>query len=305
MTRYDLHPLCTLFPRLEGAEFNALREDIRANGQREPILLHEGMILDGGNRYEACLQAGVAPVLKPFEGGDIVAYVLSANLYRRHLSPGQNAAIVASITNWADAQKPGRPKQSGNVAALSSVAARAAKSGASERTQRMADKVAQADPALAMDVAHGKTTLPQAVAQVERKPAGKPAAPPAASPAPVAEPAQAPAELSEAFESPAELLADMEREIRELQAQVETLMAHDQHAEALQWRRAHQVLERRCNEHLATIASRDAQIAFLTRQIKRCGNAVGQDDPNQVADTVEALVRSHARAMEAAAKVTA
>ena len=300
--RHELHPLCTLFPRLTGAEFEALREDIRANGLREPILLHEGMILDGGNRYEACLQADVTPVLKPFEGGDIVAYVLSANLYRRHLSPGQNAAIVASITNWAEAHKPGRPKQSGNVAALSSVAARAAKSGASERTQRMADKVAQADPALAMDVAHGKTTLPQAVAKVGRKAASPQASPLAGARPSVPETPALPAEhaaerapdLAEAFESPAELLADLERENRELQAQVEALLLDDQHAQTLQLRRALQVMERRCNEHLGTIAARDREIARLSKQIKRCGKAVGQDDPDQVAAAVEALARRHA-----------
>lgn len=296
--RYELHPLCTLFPRLAGAEFEALREDIRANGQREPILLHEGLILDGGNRYEACLQAGVAPVLKPFEGGDIVAYVLSANLYRRHLSPGQNAAIVASITNWAEAHKPGRPRQSGNVAALSSVAARAAKSGASERTQRMADKVAQADPALAMDVAHGKTTLPQAVAKVERKAASSQAGARPSAPEPAALPGEHLPELAEAFESPAELMADLERENREQQAQIEALLVDDQHAQTLQLRRALQVMERRCNEHLSTIAACHRENAFLAKQLRRCGKAVGQDDPDKVAAAVEALARKYASAQK-------
>jgi len=43
----ELHPLCTLFPRMAGDEFAALCDDIKANGQREPIILHDGMILDG------------------------------------------------------------------------------------------------------------------------------------------------------------------------------------------------------------------------------------------------------------------
>ena len=45
-----LHPLCTLFPRLEGREFDTLVDDIRSNGLREPIITHEGMILDGSYR---------------------------------------------------------------------------------------------------------------------------------------------------------------------------------------------------------------------------------------------------------------
>ena len=39
---HELHDLCELFPRLGSAEFDALREDIKANGLREPIVLHEG-----------------------------------------------------------------------------------------------------------------------------------------------------------------------------------------------------------------------------------------------------------------------
>lgn len=49
-------------------------------------------------------------------------------------------AIVASAQDWATAQTVGKPK-SGNVAGLDRIADRAAQSGASERTQRMADKV--------------------------------------------------------------------------------------------------------------------------------------------------------------------
>lgn len=72
--------------------------------------------------------------------------MLSANLHRRHLSAGQQAAIVASAQDWAKAQKQGgtganqHKEQTGNVAGLQTVAQRAAESGASERTQRMADK---------------------------------------------------------------------------------------------------------------------------------------------------------------------
>jgi len=165
---YQLHPLCTLFPRLSGDEFDALRDDIKANGLRQPIVLHEGMILDGGNRYRACLEAGVEPVVVAFDGGNLVSFVLSANLHRRHMSAGQQAAIVASAQDWAKAQAVGKPK-SGNVAGLDRVEDRAAQSGASERTQRMADKVAKADPELAKQVAHGEVSLPKAVEKVTGK----------------------------------------------------------------------------------------------------------------------------------------
>lgn len=162
---YELHPLCTLFPRLAEAEFAVLVEDIKENGLREPITLHEGMILDGGNRYRACIEAGVEPEFKEYSGDSIVAYVLSSNLHRRHLSPGQQAAIVASAQDWAKAQTVGNP-QLRNVAQLDTAANRAATSGASHRTQQMADAVAKKSPELAKQVAHGEISLPKALKQI-------------------------------------------------------------------------------------------------------------------------------------------
>ncbi len=175
---YDLHPLCTLFPRMVSTEFQALVSDIKAHGLREPIVLHDGLILDGGNRYRACVQAGVDPAFTTFANGNPVSFVLSANLHRRHMTTGQQAAIVASAQDWANAQAVGRPNKSGNVtglpdSGLDTVAKRAAQSGASDKTQRQADKVAKADPELAAQVAHGEVSLPKAVAQVDGKRAKK------------------------------------------------------------------------------------------------------------------------------------
>lgn len=171
MNEYQLHPLCTLFPRMTGQEFQSLVDDIKANGQREPIILHEGMILDGGNRYKACLAAGKEPAFMQFGGSNIVSYVLSANLHRRHLSAGQQAAIVASAQDWAGAHGRGGDRKSDQSKAVDfdTVEKRAAASGVSRVTQMKADKIAKEDPELAMKVAHGEISLPKAVESITPK----------------------------------------------------------------------------------------------------------------------------------------
>ena len=55
---YDFHPLAELFPLIEGEEFDALVEDISARGLLVPIMIHQGKILDGRNRYNAAKRAG-------------------------------------------------------------------------------------------------------------------------------------------------------------------------------------------------------------------------------------------------------
>src|SRR5258708_2140914 len=107
MHTFEPHPLCALFPPMTGAEYAALKADIEAHGQRLPIVIHEGAILDGAHRYRVCMEIGVEPAIVEFAGGDPVAFVLSANLHRRHLTAGQHAAIVASAQDWGRAQTVG------------------------------------------------------------------------------------------------------------------------------------------------------------------------------------------------------
>lgn len=95
----SFHPLANLFPLIEGDEFAALVTDIREQGLREPVTLFDGMILDGRNRYKACLEAGAECPTQVFTGTDPVAFVISANLRRRHLTESQRAMVAAKLAN--------------------------------------------------------------------------------------------------------------------------------------------------------------------------------------------------------------
>lgn len=93
------HPLADLFPMLSEDAFLRFKEDIRLNGQQVPIVVHEGRVLDGRNRLRACYDLCIIPVVKEWSGeaGSPEAFVIAANLNRRHLSQSQKALSAARL----------------------------------------------------------------------------------------------------------------------------------------------------------------------------------------------------------------
>ena len=88
------HPAASLFPLLEGDQFDDLVEDIHIRGQLVPIVLHEGEILDGRNRARACAKLKLEPVTVEWSGGgSLTEAVIAYNLKRRHLNSAQRAAV--------------------------------------------------------------------------------------------------------------------------------------------------------------------------------------------------------------------
>jgi ParB-like chromosome segregation protein Spo0J len=93
----SFHPVANMFPLMQGEAFDALVKDIAERGLEQDIVLHEGGILDGRNRYRACLKAGVEPRFTKYSGSDPVAYVISANLHRRHLTREQKRDVIVKL----------------------------------------------------------------------------------------------------------------------------------------------------------------------------------------------------------------
>jgi N6-adenosine-specific RNA methylase IME4 len=92
----EAHPFAQIFPLTEGEKFDVLVADVRAAGRvYEPIVLHEGKILDGRNRYRAAQVAGVPCPTRTYDGDNPVGFVISMNYARRHLSPSQSAMCAA------------------------------------------------------------------------------------------------------------------------------------------------------------------------------------------------------------------
>ena len=119
-----------LFPKANQDDYQRLIEDIRANGYDSslPIMLYQGAILDGWNRYCAASELGITPATTEFEGDDDAAlmYTLRTNK-RRNLSSSQWAAVAVEADELMDGIR-------GAVEV-----ARRAKQAATQTTQSLSD----------------------------------------------------------------------------------------------------------------------------------------------------------------------
>jgi ParB-like chromosome segregation protein Spo0J len=97
------HPFAGRFPLLNGAEFKEFVADVAANGLQEPITLYRGAVLDGRNRYRACVQLKLEPRFEEFKGDDAAAfaYVFSKNIHRRHLKTKDKRDAIAALLKIA------------------------------------------------------------------------------------------------------------------------------------------------------------------------------------------------------------
>jgi hypothetical protein len=105
------HPIAEQFhfPPLSDKQRQRLVKDLKAHGIRDNIVIYEGKILDGNNRYDALKSKG-----GPFSGSEFTLYdedwsgppadyVFSRNVVRRHLPDDQRAAWAAA--DWEQTKK--------------------------------------------------------------------------------------------------------------------------------------------------------------------------------------------------------
>lgn len=91
-------------------------------------------------------------------------------------------------------------------------------------------------------------------------------------------------------------VAELERahaEIAKLTGEIEAAEADDAKAEAIKWRRSYEHAQRQQSEAMDRAKQATDREAWTMRQLRRCGKAIGQDDPAKIAPAVEAFVRQY------------
>ena len=172
----EIHPLAELFPPMSPAELDALTGDIGRNGLVEPVVLHEGKVLDGVHRLKACQSLGIEPRFETWNGeaGTPLQFVCSKNWSRRSLTPSQRAVVALAVEReFAAEAKAGRPRRDekgGNNATVSGKSRdkAAAVAGVSARYIADAKQLAKLDAKLLEQVRLGGMTLTTAMTKAKR-----------------------------------------------------------------------------------------------------------------------------------------
>lgn len=175
------HPIANVWPMLDDDKLDELADDIRQQGQLQPIWTYDGMILDGRNRFEACRRAEIKPIIMEYRGDEPTAFAVSLNDRRRHMGKSALAAVAAELephfAEDAKRRQVRKPKAQSVVekvpqqTAASKAREEAAKSvGVNDRYVQDAKKVKAEAPEVFERLKAGKITLQDAKREVAKKP---------------------------------------------------------------------------------------------------------------------------------------
>ncbi|MBU1172998.1 MAG: ParB N-terminal domain-containing protein [Proteobacteria bacterium] len=176
----EINPLANMLPMIQGEEWESFKADIAKNGIKQPVMVHEGAIIDGRNRWKACQELNLDCPITEWDGhGSILDYIISCNLERRHLTPSQRAAFAAEALPLFERElkEKERLRKSGKLTMANlpqskglarDHAARALHT--SGRAVQDAKKIQEKSPELFERVKAGEKTVNEALSELQGKP---------------------------------------------------------------------------------------------------------------------------------------
>jgi 16S rRNA G966 N2-methylase RsmD len=101
----EYHEIANIFPMMNKQEFDDLCKSLSTGYlEQYPIIMYEGKILDGRNRYLACQKEGINPVYEKYIGNSPIEFVIKSNKDRRHLTSSQLAACALTALPILEAE---------------------------------------------------------------------------------------------------------------------------------------------------------------------------------------------------------
>lgn len=92
---FRIHPAADIFPMMTDEELQSLAASIVDNGQLQPIMMRDGVLIDGRNRLAACKLAKVKPIFAELPSDQDPLDYIDAMDERRSVSKGQRAMVKA------------------------------------------------------------------------------------------------------------------------------------------------------------------------------------------------------------------
>lgn len=166
---YEIDDEANNYPMLSEEEHKRLVEDIKTNGQLQPVVIFENKIMDGRNRVKAIKELELS--LKAIEAStyeDALKLAMSNNDKRRHMNKSQFAMKAAYRILASRVNEDGTPKPKTEWLEIKKVQEVLDKIVGS-RNVTSAINIADKNPVLAKDVFNGDTELANAIRQLENK----------------------------------------------------------------------------------------------------------------------------------------
>lgn len=171
------HPYGALFPHMPEEDFKTLCADIKTSGFSDlhPIVLHDGMVLDGWHRHLACLTTGITGTYVDFRAPEMantpLEFVIQENLNRRHLDVGQRCIVGARYLELTlELEEKGETiRNSGYPPSQRKLDDVAAAMNVSRDSVIKANALLKKDPEGAQEVLEGKKSLHAAKAAADAK----------------------------------------------------------------------------------------------------------------------------------------
>ncbi len=95
------HEYQRCFPEAWGPALGDLKDDIRANGVRDPILMQGNILLDGWSRFMACRDLKIEYPVKEYDGTDPLADIIKLNMASRGLNLAERISIARKLIKAA------------------------------------------------------------------------------------------------------------------------------------------------------------------------------------------------------------